>query len=176
MLTLMLLRHAKSDWDDPKMDDHDRPLSDRGRNDAPRMGKYLRSEKLELALVVCSTSVRTRETWDLVAPELKTKPKVRFERGVYLAAWPSLLTLVQQTPATVPSLMMIGHNPGFEQLAAVLSAPPRNTEERERQTSMAKKFPTCALAVLEFDGAWRDVKEGSGMLTDFTRPKDLDDG
>lgn len=174
MPTLMLLRHAKSDWDDPKVDDRDRPLSDRGRNDAQRMGKYLRAEELEPALVVCSTSTRTRETWDLVAPELKTKPKVRFERGVYLAAWPSLLALVLSTPANVPSVMLIGHNPGFEQLAAVLSGPPRNAEEREWQTSMAKKYPTCALAVLEFAGEWRGVKEGGGRLTDFTRPKDLE--
>ena len=174
MPTLMLLRHAKSDWDDPKLGDHDRPLSERGRNDAPRMGKYIRAKKWEPTLVICSTSTRTRETWALVASQLKTEPKVRFERAVYLAPVQTLLSIVQAAPS-VPSLMLIGHNPGMESFARTLAATPKTGKERERLEDMAKKFPTCALAVLEFDGAWRDVRPAAGRLVEFVRPKQLED-
>jgi len=177
MPTLMLLRHAKSDWPKSggsKLDDHDRPLSSRGRKDASRMGKYMRSEKCEPALVLCSTAARTRETWDLVALELKSKAKVRFEKALYLAAWPALLSIVQSTAATTPSLMLIGHNPGMEQLAIALALQPKTPSERARAENLSKKFPTCALAVLEFEGDWRAVKPGSGRLAAFVKPKDLE--
>jgi phosphohistidine phosphatase len=174
MPTLMLLRHAKSDWDDAKLGDHDRPLSGRGRKDAPRLGRHLRAKKWEPELVLCSTSLRTRETWDLVAPELKSKPQVYFERALYLAAWPQLLSAVQATSEKVRALMLIGHNPGMEQLAAQLTAEPRGAGERERVAAMRRKFPTCALAVIELDGAWKGAAHGTGKLAAFVRPKDLD--
>jgi phosphohistidine phosphatase len=174
MPTLMLLRHAKSDSDNSKLGDHERPLSERGRNDAPRMGKVIRSEKWEPELVVCSTSERTRETWDLMAPEFKSEPKVRFDRTVYLAPPQTLLSIVQNAPS-VASLMLIGHNPGMEDLALTLAAKPKTPDERARIESMARKYPTCALAVLEFDGAWRDVRPGTGRLVAFVKPKDLED-
>ena len=175
MPTLMLLRHAKSDHDDPKQDDHDRPLSDRGRKDAPRMGTYIRDQGWQPALVICSTSERTRETWDLIEPQLKTTPKVRFDRAIYLAAWPSLVSIVQSAPASTPSLMVIGHNPGMEQLALALALQPKTPSERALLETMSKKYPTCALAVLEFDGDWRNVKAGTGRLTAFVRPKDIEE-
>jgi phosphohistidine phosphatase len=179
MPTLMLLRHAKSDWPEsksgPKMDDHDRPLSDRGIKDAPRMGAHIRAGKREPDLVLCSTSARTRETWELIAPELRSKPQAHFDRALYLAAWPQLLAIVQTAPANVHSLMLIGHNPGMEQLAAQLAAEPHGAAERERVAAMRKKFPTCALAVVEFEGAWKKVAHGTGRLVAFVRPKDLEE-
>ena len=177
MPTLMLLRHAKSDWpksSGSKPDDHARPLSNRGQKDAPRMGKYMRAQKWEPALVLCSNAARTRETWELVAPELKTEPKVRFEKALYLAAWPALLSIVQNVPAATPSLLLIGHNPGIEQLAVALALEPKTPSERARAENLSKKFPTCALAVLEFRGDWRAAKPGSGRLTAFVKPKDLE--
>ena len=174
MRTLMLLRHAKSDWDNAKGDDHDRPLSKRGRHDAPEMARHIRAEKWEPALVLCSTAARTRETWALMAPVLKTNPKVQFERALYLAAWPALLAIVQRTPTDVPSLMVIGHNPGLEQLALALALQPKTPSERARAETLSKKFPTCALALLEFEGGWREVKAGTGRLAAFVRPKDID--
>lgn len=173
MPTLMLLRHAKSSQDDPKLDDHDRPLAERGRKDAPRMGRHMRAQTWEPALVLCSTSARTRETWELVAPELKTRPNVRFDRALYLAEWPALLAIVQGTPAATNSLLLIGHNPGLGQLAVALSLRPGTPAERGRAESMSKKFSTCALAVLEFEGAWRGIKPGSGRLAAFVKPKEL---
>ncbi len=177
MPTLMLLRHAKSDWpksdSGPKLEDHDRPLSERGRSDAPRMGKFIRAKKYEPALVICSTSTRTRQTWDLVGPELKTEPKVQFERAVYLAPVQTLLSIIRAAPV-VSSLMLIGHNPGMESLARTLAAPPKGGKERERLEDMAKKYPTCTLAVLEFEGSWRDVRPAAGRLVEFMRPKQLE--
>lgn len=174
MPTLMLLRHAKSDHEDPKLGDHERPLSKRGREDAPRMGEHMRAQNWEPELVLCSTSERTRETWDLVAPKLESQPTVRFDRALYLAAWPALLSIVQGAPDDVSSLLLIGHNPGTEQLAIALALQPKTPSERGRAESISKKFPTCALAVLEFDGGWRDVKAGTGRLIAFVRPKDLE--
>lgn len=172
MPKLMLLRHAKSDQD-AKVEDHERPLSKRGRHDAPRMGEYMRAQNYEPALVLCSTSERTRETWDLVGPKLKSSPQVRFDKALYLAAWPNLLAMVQGVPADTPSVMLIGHNPGMEQLAVALAIQPKTPSERGRVESMSKKYPTCALAVLEFEGDWRGVAPGTGRLTAFVRPKDL---
>lgn len=174
MPTLMLLRHAKSDQE-TKLEDHERPLSKRGRHDAPRMGEYMRAQGYEPDLVLCSTSERTRETWNLVGPRLKLQPKVRFDRGLYLAAWPALLAISQGTLADVNALLMIGHNPGVEQLAIALALQPKTPSERVRAETMSKKYPTCALAVLEFDGAWPGIKPGTGRLTAFVRPKDLDE-
>jgi phosphohistidine phosphatase len=172
---LLLLRHAKSDWvDAEEVDDHDRPLAARGRNAAPQMAHYMREKGYEPALVLCSSAKRTRQTLKLLLPAFKREPEIHYSRALYLAEWPALLAALHKQSGHRAPLLMVGHNPGLEQLAIALSLQAGNAAERARSQSLAQKFPTGALAVLDFDAkAWRDVKPGMGSLIDFVRPKDL---
>ncbi len=177
-MRLLLLRHAKSDWpDSEEIDDHERPLSARGRRTAPQMGAYMRAKGYEPALVFCSTARRTKETLKLLLPSFKRAPRVRYDRKLYLAEWPVLLAVVQKAPASASPLLLIGHNPGLEHLAIALALQPKTVAEKARAQRLAHKFPTSALAVLDFDGAgWRSAKPGLGQLADYVRPKDMAHG
>jgi phosphohistidine phosphatase len=173
ILRLLLLRHAKSDWG-TDADDHDRPLSSRGRKAGPEIAGYMRTAGYLPELVLCSTAQRTRETLDLLLPAWKQKPTIRYERALYLAEWPQLLAALTKAPGHVSPLLLVGHNPGIEQLAVALATEPESGEERTRMQSIAQKFPTGALAVLEFEiRTWRALKPGTGRIVDFVRPKDL---
>jgi phosphohistidine phosphatase len=174
ILRLLLLRHAKSDRD-KDVDDHERPLSARGRKAAPKIAAHIREKRYEPAVVLSSSSKRTKETVDLLLPEWKRKPKIRYERALYLADWPRLLEAVRTQKADASPLMIVGHNPGTEQLAIALALQPKTAAERARAQRMAQKFPTAALAVLDFDVPdWRSIKPGEGRLIDYVRPKDLE--
>ena len=171
MKTLALFRHAKSDWSDPALGDFDRPLAPRGLKAAPRMAKAMKSMGLAPELVLCSEAVRTRQTWDLVAPGLGADPRLVVRHGLYLASPAELLEAVRGVGPETGSLMLIGHNPGMEDLAAALAGPDSEAAALKR---MARKFPTAALAVLAFEIAdWRDAKPGTGRLTHFIQPRDL---
>lgn len=174
-MRLLLLRHAKSDWPvSDEIDDHERPLSERGRRAAPQMADYMRAKGYEPALVLCSTARRTKETLKLLLPSFKKAPRIRYDRKLYLAEWPVLLAAVQKAPATASPLLLIGHNPGLEHLAIALALQPQTVAERGRAQRLAQKFPTAALAVIDFDATgWRSAKPGLGQLTDYVRPKDL---
>jgi phosphohistidine phosphatase len=174
-LRLLLLRHAKSDWTaSAKVDDHERPLNGRGRRTAPEMGEYLRLKNYMPALVLCSTATRAKETLELILPALKSTPKVRYDRKLYLADWPQLLMAVQKAPVKISPLLLVGHNPGLEQLALALALKPQSVAERGRAQKLAQKFPTAALAVFDFEiKNWKEVKPGFGRLVDFVRPKDV---
>jgi phosphohistidine phosphatase len=170
-LRLLLLRHAKSDWSG-NLGDHDRPLAPRGRKAAPRIGALMRKRGYVPAAVLCSTAERAKQTLDLLLPALRTDPKIEYDRALYLAEWPALLAAVHSAAET--PLLMIGHNPGLEQLAVALVLQPQDAAERARLENLARKFPTAALAVLDFDAPhWEAVKPGTGRLTDFVRPRDL---
>jgi len=172
-LRLLLLRHAKSDWS-TDADDHDRPLSARGRKAAPEMGHYMRAEGYVPAVVLCSTATRTRETLDLLLSAWKDEPSVNYDRALYLAEWPQLVVAVKKAPASASPLLLIGHNPGLEQMAVGLCRAPDGAAERDRLKRLASKFPTAALAVLDFEiTSWGDLHPGSGELVAFTRPKDV---
>ena len=176
MLKLMLLRHAKSDRskDASARGDHARPLSERGRRSATLMGKHMLARKYVPSLVLCSTAERTRATWDLVREALEASPEVQYEDALYLADWPKLLEAVRATPDAPSPLLMIGHNPGMEQLAMAMTAKAKSSAARALANVMAEKFPTGALAVLSFRGeSWEDIKPGRGRLADFVRPKDI---
>lgn len=137
------------------------------------MGAYMRRRAYEPALVLCSTAERAKETLDLILPALANEPEIRYDRALYLAEWPLLLAEIHDAPNASP-LLVVGHNPGLEQLALALALQPQNPAERSRAEKMAQKFPTAALAVLDFDiSEWGRVKPGLGQLVDFTRPKDL---
>jgi phosphohistidine phosphatase len=158
---LILLRHAKSDW--PDVPDHDRPLAKRGRRDAPRIGRWLRDHGYLPDTVICSTARRTRQTWDLVAPELNGSPKVQFEPRAYAASPQTLLYLCRELPDQCRAALMIGHNPGIEELAGALGA----------QGPAGLSFPTAAVAVFDVTGEWSELSPVQATLLDHVVPADL---
>jgi phosphohistidine phosphatase len=170
MLTLLLLRHAKSSWDDPGLDDYDRPLAKRGEKAAPRMGAEIAELGLKPDVILCSSAVRTRETLALVLPEIGGKPEVVYDDAIYLAAPETLLAKVRAVSGAPKSVMVVGHNPGMEELAALLVG---DGDKSERKP-MAEKFPTCALAVITFEAKdWAGIAPGAGTLTRFITPAQL---
>ena len=176
--TLVLLRHAKSAW--PDIPDHDRPLASRGQRDAPVIGRWLRKSGHVPDQVVCSTAQRARETWQLAQPKLQAQPPVRFDRRVYLASATQLLELVRRAPPATETLLIVGHDPGVPQLALMLAAAiaPTTTDTwadaaRAMAERMQAKFPTAAVAVLEFSGSWDQLAAASAQLTGFVTPRDL---
>jgi phosphohistidine phosphatase len=162
---LILLRHAKSDW--PDVPDRDRPLAKRGRRDAPVVGRWMRDHGYRPDAVVCSAARRTWQTWDLVAKELGGSPAVTFEPRAYAASALTLLYLVRELPRTFRTALLIGHNPGIEELAASLTEPPDGDD------APGLRFPTAAMAVLELGGDWADLAPGDARLLAFTTPADL---
>jgi phosphohistidine phosphatase len=170
MKTLILLRHAKSDWSQPGLADFDRPLANRGRKAAPLVGRHLFDKGLVPDLVLCSAAERARQTWELVASEFNGTPEMRLLKSLYLATPSRLLTAIQRTPAEVGKLMLIGHNPGMENLAERLIG----TGRKKTLRCLQAKFPTAAVAVIRFPGDdWKTLADRSGELTRFIRPKDL---
>ncbi len=172
MRRLMLLRHAKSNWS-TGVSDRERPLAQRGREAAPLMGRYLAEELLLPDLVLVSPARRTAETWELVRPMLPEKPGSHVEPRIYEAKPERLLEVVRDVEPAVRTLLMIGHNPGFEELAAMLAG----HGDRYASARMAQKYPTCGLAVLDFAVEdWRDVAARGGRLDRFVTPASLGEG
>jgi phosphohistidine phosphatase len=158
---LLLLRHAKSSWDDPTLDDHARPLAPRGREAAKLISKHLRDEGIEISLVLCSSARRAVETVGLVAPtgELRIAP------GLYAASADQLLECLQSVPPDAETVMLVGHNPSIQELATDLAGDPSELEGR--------KFPTGALATLSFGRPWPELAFGEADLVSFVTPRQL---
>ncbi len=170
MLTLTLFRHAKSSWEMDGLDDRDRPLNARGIAAAPMMGAFMQDNGIEPDLVLCSDAVRTRETLDLALPVFKTRPKVKYEGGLYLADPFDLLARLRKTPRTVKHLMLVGHNPGLQILALELIGDGAPALVR----AISDNLPTAGVVVLTFDAKdWRDIGPGKGHLIQFATPKML---
>ncbi|MFE5513524.1 MULTISPECIES: SixA phosphatase family protein [unclassified Streptomyces] len=164
---IVLLRHAKADW--PQVSDHDRPLAERGRSDAPVAGRRLAETGIGFDLALCSTAVRTRETWKLAVQELPERPRTVYEDRLYEASLGELIALLNDVPDEVSDLLVIGHNPGMHALADALAG----RAEGDTATRMNRSgFPTSAFAVLSFDGTWKSVEHGVGTLVDFWTPHD----
>jgi phosphohistidine phosphatase len=173
MLRLLLLRHAKAAQDSGE-GDYARALTSRGRDDAVKMGRVLDTSAYIPDLVLCSSARRTAETFELLAPELARTPRGEFLNGLYLASPKKIFETIRGGAESTKSLMVIGHNPGMEELAARLSRKPQSKVEAERGKVLREKFPTCALAVLDFDcETWSELEPASGALADFLRPRDL---
>jgi phosphohistidine phosphatase len=163
---LYLLRHAKSSWKEPGIPDHDRPLAPRGKRAAKAMAEHVREQGVRPDLVLCSTATRARQTFERVEP-LGAR-EVHIERELYGADAATLLARLRDVPGSVGSVMMIGHNPGLEDLALVLARPAPGRDE------LATKFPTGALATLAFkDREWASLERGTAELVDFVRPREL---
>jgi phosphohistidine phosphatase len=172
MKRLYLLRHAKAVPGDPALDDHARELTVRGVDDAAAMGRYLRKSGFAPQLLLVSTAARTRQTAELVLREVEARAEYR--ENLYLAEPGKILAAIHAAPQSITELMMIGHNPGMEQLASILAREPVRRKERERRDVLEEKFSTAAMAVLDFDvEKWREISPGEGKLVDFVRPKDL---
>jgi phosphohistidine phosphatase len=165
---LMLLRHAKSDW--PDVSDRERPLAKRGRRDAPRVGRWLRDRGYLPDAVVCSIARRTRQTWELMAPELGGSPSVTFEPRAYDANALTLLYLARELSAPYRAALLIGHNPAISELAGSLAEP---QHADGASPSRELRFPTAAVAVFEFTGDWPDLSPGQAHLLAYTIPADL---
>jgi phosphohistidine phosphatase len=175
MKRLVVFRHAKAG---PHDEAHDkaRALIDRGRNDAALMGRAMRDKGYLPDLVLCSSAKRTVETWEHAAPALGTKPEVRFLDALYDAPERSILKTIRGVKDSAPVLMYIGHNPGLENLARKLMRKATDAAEEKRGAAMEKKFPTSAVAVVDFDmTAWGDIDVGKGALSDFLTPADVKD-
>ena len=173
MKTVYLLRHAKSDWSEAALKDHDRPLNERGRDAAPKMAAYMKSKRYRPEIVLCSTARRAVETYDLVKGVLG-EAQVKFEESLYLAEERHLWERLRWIDDGVASVMFIGHNPGMEQFANALTASPKRESEEKLHKRMRDKFSTCALAAIKLPiEAWREAKSSTGKLQDFMRPKDL---
>jgi phosphohistidine phosphatase len=168
MKRLYLLRHAKSSWKDTSLPDHDRPLAGRGRRAAKAIARHLREQDLEPQLVLCSTARRARETLDRIQPALGG-PTAELEHDLYAASADALLERLRRVPDTVASVMLIGHNPGLQELALDLAGSPHTVSE------LATKFPTAALATLEIPASsWQELDHKTGEIVAFVRPRDLD--
>ena len=171
MRRLMLLRHAKSDWSMPGQRDHERPLNPRGREAATKMGAYMVRHALNPDLIVASTAKRVVETLDLLLVAFEQEPRQMAEGAVYEAGPNALLDLIRQTPRAVHNLMMVGHNPGLGELAALLIA----SGEVEARQRLIEKFPTAGLAVIDFAlDDWAKLHPRGGRLDRFVVPRALE--
>ncbi|MFF1868457.1 SixA phosphatase family protein [Kitasatospora herbaricolor] len=168
---IVLLRHAKADPKDRTVHpDHERPLTERGRLDAASTGRWLAGPGPDVGLdqVLVSTSVRTRETWELTAAELPEQPAAVFEPRLYRAGADDLLALLGRLPDDTATVLVVGHNPGFRDLAGSLAG--RGPEEvRERLEHSG--FRTAGVAVLSFPGSWADLGPGRARLDAYWSPR-----
>jgi phosphohistidine phosphatase len=170
MKTLILLRHAKSGWDDPVARDFDRPLNPKGQRAAQAVGRHMRALGLEFDHVVASPAARVVETLEHVAIGFGGELAPAWDQRIYLASAPTLLDVVRELPDASDTALLAGHNPGLEELVLALvpdGEPLRDTVEM--------KFPTASLAEIRFDvDRWDQVDPGDGELIRFVRPRDLD--
>ena len=164
-LTLILTRHAKSAWDDPALDDFERPLNGRGRSSALKIGQWLAGQGYLPDTVLVSGARRTVETWSRMASVMPSTATMESVPALYHASADTILNVLRARNS--PAIMLIAHNPGIAEFASrILDALP----DHEKFAS----YPTCATSVIEFDApAWRDIGWGQGRLADFVVPREL---
>src|SRR5262245_37056712 len=161
MKTLMLLRHAKSDWGDQSLRDFERPLADRGKRDAPRIGKAIKKRGWTADLIISSPAERARQTIEAVATSAGLVPGIQFDDSIYGASPGELMKLIRRLPDSSNCALLVGHSPTFEEVLA-------------RLTGAVEHMPTAALARVEFQiERWDDVDDGLGKLAGFLIPKQL---
>lgn len=171
MKTLTLLRHAKSGWDDPVTRDFDRPLNAKGKRAAQTMGRHWRDLGLEFDHIVASPAIRVGETLDAVVAGYGRKLAPVWERRIYLASAATLLDVVHELPADADRILMVGHNPGLEDL--VLMLVPEAADGL--RALVEQKYPTASFAEMTLDiAAWDAAATGVATLTRYVRPRDLD--
>jgi phosphohistidine phosphatase len=168
MKRVYLLRHAKSSWKDDSVADRDRPLAGRGRRAAKAMAGHLEAEGIRPDLVLCSPARRTRETLQRVEGAFGDRVEARLDEALDGASEPELLARLAELPDEVGSVMLIGHNPGLEELALALAS------DGEGLARMREKYPTAALATIDLPAErWSAIERDSGKLVGYVRPRDL---
>ena len=164
---ILLLRHAKSAWDATGLEDFDRPLSERGRREAEWLGELLRVRGISPARIVCSASQRTRETLSGVIPALAREASIELTRRLYAAPMDRLLTVIAEQQSSDQSLMLIGHNPGLEDLAKMLAG----AADAALVAALREKYPPAGLARFEVDAdRWSGVSAANARLVGFDTP------
>jgi phosphohistidine phosphatase len=166
MKRLYLLRHAKSSWDDPGLPDRDRPLAERGKRAAEKIAKHLKRSGIRPDLVLCSSALRARQTLSRIVPAIGDAETGIID-ALYAAEAEDMLARIREIPGGITSVMLIGHNPGMQDLALELAS---EGEDLER---LRRKFPTAALATLEFEAEWNNLRPGGARLIDLVVPKEL---
>ncbi|MEU2618958.1 histidine phosphatase family protein [Streptomyces sp. NPDC007157] len=164
---IVFFRHAKADW--PQVTDHERPLADRGRMEAAVAGRKLADSGITFDLAVCSTSVRTRETWKLAVHELAHRPKTVYEERVYEASPGELIAVLNEVPDDAQDVILIGHNPGVHGVTEILIG---SSEGDARDWMNSRGFPAAAFAVVTFEGTWKSLEPGVTTLVDYWAPSD----
>ncbi len=170
MRELLLLRHAKSSWDDATLDDADRPLAARGRKAAPVMARAMARHGWVPELALVSPALRTRQTWALVAAELPRPVETRPAPEIYEAEPEIILETIRSVPPAIRRLVVVGHNPGLERLAETLAGPGSDAAALAR---LRTKFPTAALARFEVATHWSTLTSGAARLAAFLKPRDF---
>ncbi|WP_119308108.1 SixA phosphatase family protein [Cohaesibacter haloalkalitolerans] len=171
MLKLFLLRHAKSSWSDPSLHDFDRPLSRRGQKDAPKIGCVMKARHYNPDRILCSSAQRTKETMAGIIPSLKGDVSLRLLDALYEGNSPDYLAILRKHAKDSRNLMIVGHNVGLQNIAVELAG----SGDPDLIMQMRVKYPTAALAVLEFNiPDWHAITKGSGHLVDFIKPRDID--
>jgi phosphohistidine phosphatase len=173
MRQLLLLRHAKSAWDDPALADHARPLNGRGRASARLMAAEMQHLGLTPDLVLVSSARRTLQTLEALKP-LEGSPIITISDALYLAPWEGLLGALNKVPDTVRSVLLIGHNPGLHELALNLLTP--GTAATPMLFRLQEGYPTGALTEFTIAKPWHDLTDGGGRLMAFIAPRDLPGG
>jgi len=170
--TLLLLRHAKSSWADAAVPDHDRPLAPRGDQAARRVRDHLRDSGVRPELVLCSSAVRTRQTLEALRPALDETTHVVLEDSLYGADADELLDRLRAVDGQITSVLLIGHNPGIQDLAIDLAG----DGDHAALAQLDRKFPTAALATLELGRTgWADLRPDVAFLRSLVLPRDLAD-
>lgn len=172
MKTLALFRHAKSDWSDARARDFDRPLNARGQRGAEAMGRHIRESGQRFDRIIASPAVRVAETIEVASRAWCRSFPIEWDRRIYLASSATLIDLIREVDGDPATLLMIGHNPGLEDLIFDLVPEGSSSPLRER---VEAKFPTATFAVLECAiERWADIDIGCARLMALTRPRDLD--
>jgi phosphohistidine phosphatase len=172
MRQLLLMRHAKSSWDDPKLADHARPLNARGRAAAAAMGGEMRRLGLAPDVVLVSSARRTLQTLEALKPWDET-PLVEPMDTLYLASGEQLLAVLHGVAETARSVLLIAHNPGMHELAMMLTGEAAMRQDTPTTRKLAEGYPTGALAEFSIAGPWWQLHQGGGRLLRFLLPRDL---
>jgi phosphohistidine phosphatase len=167
--TLYILRHAKSSWDDPRLADHDRPLGPRGQKAARQMAVHMRRAKVRPDLVLCSSAARARQTYEAVSAGLDGLATLSVEDDLYGASDTGLLVRLQDVPDATGAVLLVGHNPGLQDLALMLAG----DGDAPGMARLGDKFPTCALATLDVPTPWASLGPGHCHLRSLVVPRDL---
>jgi phosphohistidine phosphatase len=171
MRRLLLFRHAKAERAEPGESDRQRPLAERGRKDAGRIGTYIASHAFMPDRVVVSPSLRTQETWKYTAAALRPAPAAKTVERLYDATPHAIFDVIRDTPAAAHSLLVIGHNPGLHEIAIMLIA----TGDIETRELLREKLPTSGLVIIDFPiDDWSKLHPRSGRLERFVSPKSLE--